>query len=387
MACQSTTITAAVGDKSMGKPAPNKVDDVKKIQALLRKAYGSSVPTLTEGVCDAAMKNAIAEFQKMWGGQPDSTVDPHGQTLKRLNRMANPPVLKPITMGTVANGGYIIAFATCDAGPLPPAGKGYTVHLYFANESNIIDVTGRPSHDLLSADNLGAVLKIFEKLDCWATPVQCRIQLRYNGTTVSVSEAQILTAPVRPHNGRMLPLDEESNGPKLTYQGDPEAGDFHGRMFAQVAGYDKYVFIWAGKFETNSANRGFDCITYAGTTCGASNSHMADSADLAASLNASVVEHTRTVKDPKTGKDVSVKVQLDAADPDYVKEFFAATTTGYFLLYSGGHIVIVADGFVYEFKASAPAGYNRTEVAKWLEPYKTKKLTVRRLPGKPARAV
>jgi hypothetical protein len=387
MAHAPTTISGAVGEKSMGKPAPNKPDDVKKIQGLLRKAFGLLAPVLRDGIYDAAMKNAIAEFQKLWGGVPDSTVDPHGQTLKRLDRMANPLVLKPITMGLVAKGGYIIAFTTCDGGPFPAAGKGYTLHLCFSDEKNAIEVTDRPSSDLLSKDNLGAVLTIFEKLRCWATPVQCRLQLRYKGTTISTSDPQVLTAPVQPHNGRMLPLDEENNGPKLTYQGDPDAKDFHGRMFAQVAGYDKCVFVWAGKFETSNTYRGFDCITYAGTTCGASNSHMAESADLAASLGATVVDHTRTVKDPKTGKVTSVKVQLDAADPAYVKEFFAATTAGYFLLYSGGHIVIVADGIVHEFKASTPSGYNRTEAAKWLEPYKTMKLTVRKLPGKPARAV
>ena len=77
----------------------------------------------------------------------------------------------------------------------------------------------------------------------------------------------------------MLPLDETNNGAKLTYQGDPDANDFHGRMFAQVPGYDKFVFVWAGRFETNPEHRGFDCITYAGTTCGAANTHMAESAD------------------------------------------------------------------------------------------------------------
>jgi hypothetical protein len=184
----------------------------------------------------------------------------------------------------------------------------------------------------------------------------------------------------------MLPLDETNNGAKLTYQGDPDAKDFHGRMFAQVAGYQKFPFIWAGEFETDPQFRGFDCITYAGTACGASNSHMAESDDLATSLGASEVEHVHKARDPKTGKDTIQKIKLEAADPAYVKEFFAGTPAGYYLMWSSGHIVIVADGEVHEFKASAPSGYARTAVAQWLEPYKTKKLTVRKLPNKPARA-
>ena len=49
MAFIKTAISAAVGDKSMGKPAPNKPDDVKKIQALLKKALGSSAPGQIQG--------------------------------------------------------------------------------------------------------------------------------------------------------------------------------------------------------------------------------------------------------------------------------------------------------------------------------------------------
>jgi hypothetical protein len=107
-------------------------------------------------------------------------------------------------------------------------------------------------------------------------------------------------------------------------------------MFGEVPGYDKYVFLWAGKFETNNSFRGFDCITYVGTACGASNFHMADSEDLANSLGATTIEHIHKTKDPKTGEDTTVKVKLESADPAYVKEFFEATPTGYFLLWSIG---------------------------------------------------
>jgi len=114
------------------------------------------------------MKSAITDFQKMWGGTADCTVDPHGQTLKRLDRLANPLVVKQITKDLVSNGGYRIVFASCDGGPLPPAGNGYTVHLCFFDDKNSIEVSNRPAHSLLNKDNLGAVLDIFEKLNFWA---------------------------------------------------------------------------------------------------------------------------------------------------------------------------------------------------------------------------
>lgn len=407
MAYAPTMISEAVGHqvRLMGKPlpAPNRPDDVRKIQVLLKRSLGPSAPIFTDGKCDDSMKNAIAEFQRAWG-IPDGTVDKNGHTLKNLNRLANPLALKPIATCKVVNGGYTIGYTTCDGGPLPPAGKAYTLHLGFPAETNSIEVTGQPQNDLLSyRHNLSKVLAIFERLACWGRTVQCQLYLKYKGSLISSSNTQLLDAPVQPHNGRMLPLDEVNNGPKLTYQGNVDKDEFYGRMFAQVPGYDKNVFIYAGSFETNNNFRGFDCITYAGTTCGASNLHMADSLDLANSLGATSIDHMhRLVKDPKTGKEAfdhthakdtktgketGVTVKLENADPVCVKDFFAAAPAGYFLMFSTGHIVVVANSEVNEFKASPPSGYCCTKVADWLEPYKTMKLTVRRLPNKPARAV
>ncbi|HYP15083.1 MAG TPA: peptidoglycan-binding domain-containing protein [Bryobacteraceae bacterium] len=387
MAYVATVLSGAVGEKSNNKPAPNKPEDVKKVQRLLGKCYGLLGPVFKDGVCDAPMKARIAEFQQLWGGAPDSTIDPIGQTLKRLDRLANPLILNPITQERVVNGGYKISYKTCNEGPLPGPGKGYTLHLCFSDERNSIDVSNRPASDLLNADNLVEVLKIFEKLGCWATPVACRLQLKWKGTTVSTSDPQMLEAPVQPHNGKMLPLDEVNNGAKLTYQGNPDAKQFWGRMFAEVPGYDKLVFIYAGKFETKNEFRGFDCITYAGTTCAGSTMHMGTSEDMATHLGATSIDYTRKIKDPKSGKEVATTVKLDSAEPAVVKEFFAGPSTGYYLMWSGGHVVIVADGFVHEFKYSAPSGYTCTPVLVWLAPYEKSKLTVRKLPGKPARAV
>jgi hypothetical protein len=39
MAFIPVSISAPVGDKSMGKPAPNKADDVKRIQGLLKAMF------------------------------------------------------------------------------------------------------------------------------------------------------------------------------------------------------------------------------------------------------------------------------------------------------------------------------------------------------------
>jgi hypothetical protein len=397
MAFVPTMIGKAVGDKSMGKPAPNSADDVRKVQHLLRTVLGPAAPRFQDGICDQPLKTAISAFQRAWGAGGDGTIDPHGQTLKRLNRLAHPLLLQPIKLarvlqrldkGKILNdgGGYAIAYRTCDNGPLPPPGRDYSVFLSVMDTSHGLDVTGRPAHDLLSDGNLGDLLSVFDRLGVWGgLTVPCRVLVKFRGVTITSSNVQTLQTPVMPHNGIMLPLDDANNGPALTYQGDPDAKDFHGRMFAEVPGFSKKMFIYAGLLETQNEFRGFDCITYVGTACGASNLRMSASADLADSVQAARVSIAHKGKD-KSGKDTVTRIELESADPTYVKEFFSANTSGYFLMWSGGHIVIVADGTVHEFKHSEPSGYNQTPVLTWLEPYKTMKLTVRRLPDKPKRA-
>jgi hypothetical protein len=120
---------------------------------------------------------------------------------------------------------------------------------------------------------------------------------------------------------------------------------------------------------------------------------MAESSDLAAALGATActVSAEEEVPPPKgspkgtapTTK--TVTITLDSALPKHVKTFFTSNKTGSFLIYSGGHIVLVVDGTVHEF-SSSKGGYVSTAVDTWLEPYKEKRLTVRKLPNRPALA-
>ncbi len=64
------------------------------------------------------------------------------------------------------------------------------------------------------------------------------------------------------------------------------------------------------------------------------------------------------------------------------KEFFKTNKTGHYLMWSSGHIVVVADETVHEF-AESRSGYHSSAVADWLKNYKTVKLTVRKLNSKP----
>jgi hypothetical protein len=218
-----------------------------------------------------------------------------------LDRLAGTIELQLITLVKVSQGGYSIKARTADGGPLPPKGSDYTLHLIVQNDANSIDVTGNSLNHLMTKDKLGDLLNIVGKLSFWAVPVSCRVQLRYKGCVISTSAApQIFIAPVQPHNGKLVPLDEENNGKALSY-----IGGLQGRMFAKVEGYSKCLFVYYvgpndGIPETKNEFRGFDCITYAGTACGGSNLHMHDSDDTAQGLGARSSAKQRTRRPERT---------------------------------------------------------------------------------------
>jgi peptidoglycan hydrolase-like protein with peptidoglycan-binding domain len=120
-----TVISGAVGERALGKPAVNRADDVRKIQGLLKKVTGATPAGLQDGTWNPPMKSAVVSFQQIWG-TADGRVDPApGQTLKRLDRLANPLELKPISLGRVLEArrnGKVTAVAT--ASPTAPAMMG-----------------------------------------------------------------------------------------------------------------------------------------------------------------------------------------------------------------------------------------------------------------------
>jgi hypothetical protein len=388
----ATNISSSVGEG--GKNLPN---DLAQIDNLLRKAgMLAGGPATPQG-----RLAAIKKFQEICGirtaGKPDGKIDPGGMTLRRLNETASPLKLNPIKLGKIANGGYVISF-TPEAPPKPYQlllGPSFT-------PGDFLDVTGASHTDIMTAKNLPDLLKLIEKRNAWGQALAIKLFVALNGTVVSESVAQNLSCPVKPHNGKMLPLDQTNNGPTLTYQGDSATGPFYGRMFHKIEGFEGYFFKYAGNFETSNDHRGFDCITYAGTTCGAPVTSMAAAADLGAALGASKCTLEKPAPPPAPPKGPptaamgapavastaaaatpgAAKIELESTAPQNIKDYLAKDSTGYYLLWSGGHVVIVADGSVHEF-AYSKKGYATTPVETWLEPYKNTKLTLRKLPGKP----
>jgi len=363
--------------QSVGEGGINSPNDVVQIDALLHK-IGMLPP-----ICplEKTRNDAIRRFQEIWGlrsrGVFDGKIDPGGGTLAKLNATAAPLALKPIVLGMAEHGAYLISFAPA----APPA--PYRLWLgVWPVAGEYIDVTGASSSDVMTKDNLASLLELIKRKRAWGTPLQLRLYVALDNRVISESNPQNFICPVQPHNGKLLPLDEVNNGAKLTYQGNATAKppSFWGRMFHQVAGYEGYFFKYGGMLETDAAKRGFDCITYAGTVCGAPTTRMAASSDLVAAMGATAC--TVVTQDGAAGE--TVTTTLDSAQPKYVKEFFKTNTTGSYLMYSGGHIVVVVDGVVHEF-SSSKQGYAATAVATWLEP-QVDRLTVRKLANKPALA-
>ena len=121
--------------------------------------------------------------------------------------------------------------------------------------------------------SIAKLLHVIEEDDAWGKPLSLRLfvakprmkdvtigvgfldrlldkieRMFYEG--ISVSSPVHLNCPVRPIEGKLLPMREEGT---LTYQGDSKIRKFWGRMVEQVEGFDKYLLKFGGRTETDNA--------------------------------------------------------------------------------------------------------------------------------------
>lgn len=382
--------------ESVGRGGKNKPTDVAKVLRLLHKAKYPPENSTTE-----ALGDAIERFQRGWNrSNPDGLVEPDRRTLDLLNQSTIPLAFseEAIVTKAVRKGGYKLGYKIPGArkAPIPFAQGPYRVLLGHASTTNAVDITGRSNSDILGVAEFAKLLHLIEDEDCWGNPLALRLFVskpRFGDITIGIryldwvldkiervlyediteSTPVDFPCPVRPLEGKLLPLNEDG---ELKYLGDSSIPKFWGRMVEKIDGYDKYIMKWGGKPELENGQRGFDCITYAGTVFGAKTTNMGHTPDLAGEIAPNIL----TVTIPPSTESVS----LENARPEVVKKFFGlpAASTGYYLLYSAGHVVIVADGTVHEF-SEGKGGYDSTPVSDWLKPYKSTRLTVRRITRNP----
>jgi hypothetical protein len=312
-------------------------------------------------------------------------IEPGGRTHRTLNVVLNPPnlVLGPYGKAGVGLGvsvvsplapefgGYLISYTTDDgANGKTPIPAGYRL-LLGPNEELALDVTGRPMHQLLDAAGLARLLYIMDKFESWGNLLRLSLMVTRESQVLHYSKQQLLKCPVRPHSGRLLSENENLDLLYLGVVRGKDDSEFYGRMFKQIPGFEKYLFTFGGCLELENSKRGFDCITFAGTACGAPHKTMGGrGADLALALGAKevVFEKTRLI-------DVAAKT---------IGEYLARNGTGYYLLYGGGHVTLVVNSQVYEFKPGRPSnrGFTMTPAAQWVLEHKGA-WTLKQLPAKP----
>jgi hypothetical protein len=383
--------------QSVGAGGKNQPSDVAVVDNLLRKVGVLRHPAPTPNVRIEAIKS----FQDIWGigKRPGryGLVTPGGPTLTKLDHTASPLKLKPITKAKVSRGGYSVSFEP-ERFPaqykIPPAPYKLFLGVAAAKRGNTlawelcIDISDRNRNDVFTPENLPDLLKLISALDAWA-PKQLRLQLFLvkDGLIVSESNIEILKCPVRPHKGALLPMENDTP-PKIKYVFKPGDKVYHGRWLHEVSGVEEKFFTEKGFFEDNPDFRGFGCIGYVSLVCGMPFEHLAEAkaADGAEAYSGEDLAQYVNASRCNFGE-----VALEKTNLWNVIKFFKTNPPGYYLVWSGTHIMIANDGYIHEFNDWNELdvhGYGQTPIERRLLLYKgkNKEITVRRLVDKPVRA-
>jgi len=382
------TILESVGQRGVNKPS-----DVSVIDDLLRRTGVVQRTPVAAGM----RIDAIKRFQDIWGirrADHYGLITPNGTTIARLNHTASPLRLGPIALAPVSKGGYAVSYQP--SAPPPPyrvfLGPTAAAHGTVLNLDQCLEITGCERTDVFTRRNLPLLLKLIGKPshNWWAADLKVRLFVLLDGSIITrSSEEQTLPCPVRPHKGALLPL-ENDDPPRIKYVFKPGDKRYHGRWLHEIPGLDEQYFTEKGKFEHDPEFRGFACIGYASLVWGM------PFEDLAKAKGLSVPDDPNE-EDRYSGEDLArythatrcvwKGAELEETEPQNVVDFFQTHPPGYYLVWSGTHMMVATGGFVHEFTTSPNAGYNQTPITLRFRKYKaTKRLTVRLLPRKPARA-
>lgn len=246
--------------------------------------------------------------------------------------------LKPIALGKIRNGGYVIAFD----GDVPAASS---LWLSVGDTDNVMEVSGANHKDLLNFTNLPRFLTLIGRKRLWGTTAKCRLIAKRGTSVVEQSNEQTFSTPVRPYVGRLAPT-LGSHAP-LSYTGTPPHYP-DGRVLHVPAIDGCHYFAYGGKFETDNKKRGFNCITYVGAVFGVDSSSGAMSA-----FGTQLAVHCGCAPCDCENKPL-----------DDVKRFFKKNVAGTYFMWSEHHIVLVVNAVVHEFREKR-GGYNTQPVADW----------------------
>jgi hypothetical protein len=260
--------------------------------------------------------------------------------------------------------------ARCEVVPIPKGGyhffppwevtSGSTARLHVGNETGYVPLRYHTKWSFQFGPSPDAGLHTFlaylRSRSLWRTAtrtsITCRIVVGANPRTEQAATIE-LVPPVAPYMGSLgtAGLSALGSNEPIRYVGTGK-GEFIGRFLHKPID-SMYFFKHGGKLETDPAKRGFDCITYVGSVFGAQ-SQMTTSGELAKHLQTQAVDGVPNDSPPAT-----------------IYRYFSSTGSKKeaYLLWSGGHIVIVHENMVHEFQAPPPYGqgkYVMTPVLGWL---------------------
>lgn len=250
--------------------------------------------------------------------------------------------LRPISLGKIRNGGYVIGYD----GTLP---VGARLRLGLPDLNNSIDVTGRTKDDLLDFTNLARFLTcIGLNKTWWGRQGRCKLYVQVGQNVVAESNEQSFVCPVRPLVGRPSPaFGRGDSGPMLRYTGTPpKYADGRYLFVPEIDGC--HYFAFGGRFETDDAKRGFNCITFVGAVFGVDVNSGAMS-----SFGTQLAQHCGC-----TATDCENKSLAEA------KAFFDQHPAGTYFMWSAHHIVLVVNGVVHEFREKF-GRYNMQSINAW----------------------
>jgi peptidoglycan hydrolase-like protein with peptidoglycan-binding domain len=348
----------------------NKREDVLKVQRALSAARCQPFPAAS-GNCDSQTVAAIKDFQAAVGITQTGRLASGDATLSKLAALLAGPRLHPITQKKIKLGGFHIATFK-DVMPR----NTYKMYLCLRNHTYtvgkdlkaagtipfLVDVTGRPYADLIGPDQLPTLLTQIEQLDGagrWGQRAHCVIYVTRDNVVVSRSAGTTdFECPVKPDPGpigdssvpSVLDVTEADPAGPWTYteNGAPMKS---GSMLHEHPFNQKYFFKYAGKFTIKSKLRGFDCTTYPGSIFGLPSTSMGSFDAICSAMMARPVGIE--------------KVKLTG-----FLQFMETHTTGTYLVFIGGHhIVIISEGVCYEFNIGPngrkPYQWDPFMVRKW----------------------
>lgn len=201
-------------------------------------------------------------------------------------------------------------------------------------------------------EGLELFLEALAPFELWSTAtrktVTCEVVVRSGGTPETVPVE--VPTPVAPYIGELGAAHlEDLGGSEPTRYVGTGAAPFIGRMLHRpIAGMR--FFKYGGLFTTDVNERGFDCISFTGSAFGAQSHMDRTGLELADHLGAAPVPEV---------PDNSVSGLVH-------NYFYNMGDRGTYLLWSGGHIVVVHGGSVHEFNVKPRNGYNVTRALDWL---------------------